>query len=186
LVARPWNKDVGRFEVAVDDAVKVGEVHRPCQNLHEPGAFVRAGRRRAEPGGQTPAVHELQRQERPAFVFADLEDLHDVGVLKARDRLGLAAKEGQGAIAGVRSGQDHLERDHSVQGEMTGLVDDAHAAAAQLAQDFVTGHDRQRGRRGVRRRGAQQLLRRPERRRFFSRRKILRRRGIVHADGSAF
>ena len=41
--------------------------------------------------------------------------------------------------AGVAAGQDHLEGDDAVEPELAGLVDDAHAAAAQLAQDLVAG-----------------------------------------------
>ena len=37
------------------------------------------------------------------------------------------------------AGQDHLQGDEAVEPDLAGLVDDAHAAAAQLAEDLVAG-----------------------------------------------
>src|SRR4051794_18561277 len=50
----------------------------------------------------------------------------------------------------MSAGQHHLERDGAFQGQMTGLVDDAHAAAAEYALDHIAGDGRRRrlGRRG--------------------------------------
>ena len=50
-------------------------------------------------------------------------------------------RRGSGAAAGAAwlAGQDHLERDQAIEAELPGLVDDAHAAAAQLAEDFIAG-----------------------------------------------
>jgi len=41
---------------------------------------------------------------------------------------------------GVLAAEDHLERDQAIQSQVPGPVDDAHAAAADLGQEFVTGH----------------------------------------------
>jgi hypothetical protein len=67
-------------------------------------------------------------------------DLHDVGVLESGNGLSLRAEAGQVGAAGVVAGQDHLQRHQAAQADLTGLVDDAHAAAAQLAQDLVAGN----------------------------------------------
>ena len=40
--------------------------------------------------------------------------------------------------AGMAAGQDHLEGDEPIEPALPSLVDDAHAAPAQLAEDFVT------------------------------------------------
>jgi hypothetical protein len=73
--------------------------------------------------------------------------LDDVGVLQAGGRLDLAAEALPLLGAGVRAAQDHLERHRPVQVEVPGQPDDAHAAAAQLAQDRVAGDGgRARGR----------------------------------------
>ena len=72
-------------------------------------------------------------------MLADVVDLDDVGVLEPGDGLGLGEEAGGGLGAGVRAGQDHLQGDGAVEPDLAGLVDDAHAAAAQLAQDLVAG-----------------------------------------------
>ena len=64
--------------------------------------------RAASPGGsgvpssflsRLPPSTELQREERPALVLADLVDLDDVRVLQAGDRLGLRPEAGQLAVS---------------------------------------------------------------------------------------
>ena len=65
-----------------------------------------------------------------------LEELGDGGVLHGGQGLGLvleAAEEG----AADQLGADHLEGDGALREVLRGLVDDAHAAAAQLADDRV-------------------------------------------------
>ena len=74
-------------------------------------------------------------------MLADLVDLHDVRVLQLGHRLRLGAEAGQLLRAGVVARQDHLQGDDPVQLHLPGLVDHAHAAAAQLAEDLVAGHD---------------------------------------------
>ena len=98
---------------------------------------------------QAAAGAELQREERLALVLADLVDLDDVGVLQAGDGLRLGAEAVALVAPGMAAGQDHLESDEAVESELPRLVDDAHAAAADLLHDLVTGHGRQqeRGRR---------------------------------------
>ncbi len=62
------------------------------QQVHELGrARGPAGgcRRGCGPGSR---LDEFERQVRPAFVLADLVDLHDVRMLEPGDRLGLAAE----------------------------------------------------------------------------------------------
>ena len=39
---------------------------------------------------------------------------------------------------GHRPYQDHLQRYHAVESHLLGLVDHAHAAASQFAEDFVS------------------------------------------------
>ena len=51
-------------------------------------------------------------------------------------------KRASASAAGMAAGQDHLQGDQAVQARLPGLVDDAHAAPAQLAQDFVIADER--------------------------------------------
>ncbi len=73
-------------------------------------------------------------------MLAHIVDLDDVRVLQARDRLGFHAKADQ--VLGIRrgAGQDHLDRDLAIELLVHGLVDHAHAAAAQDALHLVAGN----------------------------------------------
>jgi hypothetical protein len=84
---------------------------------------------------QPQALDELHDVIGQAVLLADAEDRHDVGVVQPGRRFRLAFKALLGA--GVEQqvpGQD-LEGDVSAQGDLLGLVDDAHAALADFAED---------------------------------------------------
>jgi hypothetical protein len=123
----------------VDDAALVGGVHGPGQGLDQPRRLVRRQGRAAQLLLQRPAGTELQREEGQALDLADLEDLHDVGVLQTRHRLGLGVEASALVLVGVVGAEHHLEGDDAVGLDLPGLVDDAHAAAAQLPQHLVAG-----------------------------------------------
>ena len=67
-----------------------------------------------------------------AVVLADLVDRHDARVVEQGDGLGLVLEPAQLVVVGQDAGLDHLEGDGPVEADLAGLVDDAHAAAAQL------------------------------------------------------
>ena len=75
-------------------------------------------------------------------MFAVLVDLHDVGVLQARDGFGFGAEASQLLAAGMAACKDHLEGDEAIELEMACLVDNAHAAAAKYALNLVARNDR--------------------------------------------
>ena len=58
-------------------------------------------------------------------------------MIEQRDGLGLVLKPPQLGVVGQNSGLDHLECDGSVECDLSGFVDDAHAAAAQFILYFV-------------------------------------------------
>ena len=130
-------QDVGRLEVAVDDPPVVRGLHPPREqddHLHRlarrPGAL-------AEPLGQAAPLDELQGEVREPGVLADLVDLDDARVLELGDRLGLGPEPRELIGRGVGPGQDHLEGDVAVEAELAGLINDAHAAAAQLLDEPI-------------------------------------------------
>ncbi len=84
----------------------------------------------------------LQLEEGQAVGLADVVDLHDVGVLQPGDGLRLGQEAGGRLGRGMGTAQDHLQGAGAVQADLPGAVDDAHAAAAQLAQDLVAGDGR--------------------------------------------
>ena len=73
-------------------------------------------------------------------MLADGVDLHDVGVLEPGDRLGLGPEPQPLGIGPAGPADDHLEGDEPVEPALPGLVDDAHPAVADLADDLVPRH----------------------------------------------
>ena len=87
-----------------------------------------------------------------AVVRADLVDRDDARVVEEGDGLGLVPEPAQLVVAGEQAGPDHLEGDGSIERDLSGLVDDAHAAAAEFAADLVVAEvaDPVAARQGVR------------------------------------
>jgi len=142
------HQDVGRVEVAVDDPGAVGDVDGPRQGLDQPGGpSDRLGRGPHHPG-EGAAVDELHDEEREALVVVGVEDLDDVRVGELGGGLGLGAQAGALAGVGVVAGQDHLDRDDPARVDLAGLVDDPHAAPADLLQDVIAADAPAGARRG--------------------------------------
>ena len=86
---------------------------------------------------QALALDELHGIEADIAVLADLEDRHDVGVVQPGRGAGLAAEPLlDQPVAGHLPRQD-LQRHPAAQRDLLGLVDHAHAAPADLAEDPV-------------------------------------------------
>ena len=90
-----------------------------------------------DPLGQRLALEQLHRDEVLALVLVDLVDRADAGVVERRGgaRLALEALE-RGRVLRHLRGQE-LQRDVAAELRVLGLVDDAHAAAAELRSDPV-------------------------------------------------
>ncbi len=76
-------------------AVLVGDVHRPGQDLGDPGRLADRLRLAGDLPRQAAAGQVLEREVGQAIVLADLENPHDVGVLDRGDRLGLGFEPGE-------------------------------------------------------------------------------------------
>ena len=84
-------------------------------------------------------IEKLHHDEGAAIFLADVVNGADVGVIESGSGLRLALKTAQGLrIAGNFVGQK-LEGNETMQAGIFGLVNDAHAAAAQLFDDPVVG-----------------------------------------------
>ncbi len=128
----------------MDDALRVREVDGAGELFDEVGGDGGRLRLAGDAPGETAALDEFQREIRQAVVFADLVNLHDVRVAQPGDGAGLAVEARQLRLVSVGAGENHLERDQAVEGQLPRLVDDAHAAAADLFEDRVAGNDGQR------------------------------------------
>ncbi len=71
--------------------------------------------------------------------------LHDVRVTQTSHCLSLAQEPLQLLRLGVGAGQQHFHGDRSMEAQVPGLVDDAHAAAAQHPLHVIAAYPRQVG-----------------------------------------
>jgi hypothetical protein len=65
-------------------------------------------------------------------------------VIEAGDRFGLGLETGEFDFARVAAGEGDFDGDVSLELQVVAVVDDAHAAAAELGEDLVGG-DAERG-----------------------------------------
>ena len=122
-----WMRD--RARRAVHRAADVGRALRGRDAAHGP-QLVDGGLERF-------AVDVLHRVVVDAVLLADGEHGHDVRVMELGGRLGFVAEAGDLPLVEHRGEGQHLERDAAIERLLVGLVDDAHAAAADLADDLV-------------------------------------------------
>jgi hypothetical protein len=133
-------QNVGRLQVAVDDALLMGVVHGPGERLDQDRRLRSRGRLTAGGLGQAAAVDQLHREVRQAVVFADFVDLNNVGMVQTGHRFRLGLEAGADLCGRVLARQDHLERNEPIQATLPGLVHHGHAAVAQFPQDLVPRH----------------------------------------------
>ena len=117
------------------EPVRLGDGLR--QHLDEPGRPSGRPGGAVEPLAQAAPLDVLQLEVGEPVGLADVVDLHDVGVLQAGNGLRLGQEAGGGQVAGMGPGQDHLEGAGPVQSDLSGVVNHAHAAAPEFAQDLV-------------------------------------------------
>jgi hypothetical protein len=143
------DEDVARLEVPVDDR-HVVRVRQHGRDLGGDGGRPADRQRPAggEVGGQRYAVDELHHQEQPLVRRVEHRVVHlrHAGVLDARGDAGLAA-EALGELLGqLRGGDrrlpDELHGDGPVEHGVVAAPHVAHAAVAELLQEFVTVGDR--------------------------------------------
>ncbi len=136
------DEDVGRLDVPVDDAVGVGG-GQAVGDLRGEREGLGGGERAAlDLGPEALAVAKGHGDEHaPVLALPDLVDGADVGIVEDRGRLGLVDEALAGlVVVGQLEGQE-LEGHGAPQLDVVGLVDDAHAAAADLAEDTVLARD---------------------------------------------
>ena len=102
---------------------------RPGELLDQGGGLARPEPPLQQAPCQRAALDPLQRQKRLALVLADLEHLHDIGMLQPRHRLGLDLKTRAFLGPGVAV-KNHLQGDQAMESLLSRLVNDTHAAFA--------------------------------------------------------
>lgn len=153
---------VGRCESLMRCSQLPGWLHRKRPGAlvgrRRPGARHRALRigRRLGPGlraqlldyvRQRAPVHQLHGEVVDAMVLADRVDRNDVRMLQGRRRLGFVPESLKRTFIERGDRGEHLERDATHQGDLFRLVDHAHAAPSEFAEDSVVADDLVRHRR---------------------------------------
>ncbi len=149
------DKDVGRLDVAVEDAFVMGMLDGVADGQEQGEAVAEGEAAIGAVGGDGGTVDPLHDQEGPAALgAAGFEHGGDVGVVHHGQGLALDFKAGD-PLAGVHAGLDEFESDVAAYGLLLlGVVDDAHAAAADFADELI-GTDEGAGGEGCRRIGSE-------------------------------
>ena len=131
------DQDVGRLQVAMQDAPHMGMVHslgRLGQKRCRGPGIVLEGR---ELLGEVSPLDELHAEVLLTLMVANFINRHDPRVIQQCDGLGLVLESPQLRVVSQHAGPDHLEGDRPVEADLAGLVDHAHAAAAQFPVDLI-------------------------------------------------
>ena len=137
------DQQVGRLDVAVQDAPAVGMAER-LGDADEPprGLQRRVERPAALPGigdvtVEADAVDLLHREVEQPGGFAEVVDRHDVLMVERRCRARFDAEPAAHRRIGIERRRQHLEGDLALQALLERTVDRAHATAPQQALDPV-------------------------------------------------
>ena len=89
---------------------------------------------------ETPALHQLHREEVSSLRLADFVDGRDVGMLQLRRRLRLSLETLHLDIRREFAREDELERDEAMEPRVPRAEDHAHAATTDLFEQLVVAH----------------------------------------------
>jgi hypothetical protein len=131
------DEKVRGLDVAVNDSFGV----RRVEGVRDFDAEVEEGFEFDRPGAdavlQRDAIEKLHCDKGFAVLIVDVVDGADVGMIEGGRGLGLTLKAGKGlGIAGDFFGKE-FERDEAVETRVFGLINDFHAATAELFNDAV-------------------------------------------------
>ena len=137
-------QDVRRLQITMDDLLAVGRVDGVGERLGQSRRLPRRLWPSSQVRVQCPAGDVLEYEIGRAARLADLVQLHHVRVLEPSNRLGFRAQSVAVCLGGKETRVEHLDCHRPVQGEVSGVINDARAAATQLAQELIAGDLRQR------------------------------------------
>jgi hypothetical protein len=128
--ATPGNKNIRRFDVAVNDPSGMGGI----QGVRDLDAQRQEGIQIQRPAGnamlERVAVEELHDDEGLGLRISDLVNGADVRMFQGGCGTGFAAKAFQGVLVFGNIGGQELDRDEAAEFRIFGLVDYAHSTAA--------------------------------------------------------
>ena len=134
------DENVGGLDVAMEDALFVGGV----ESVGELDADVDGARNGKGAGGdefvEGLAFEQLHSDECSAIVFFDGVNRANAGMIERGSRAGFTEETLEGLFVAMRGLRKKLQGHTAAELGVFGFVDDAHAAAAKLAEDFVVGN----------------------------------------------
>ena len=136
-LAATGDENVGRLDVAVDDAFGVGGIERIGDLDGKVNNLLGRERAAANAHIQGHAFEQLHGDKTPTGVFADFIDGTNIGMIQGGGGASLALETLEGLwVMGQFIGQE-LEGHMAAELEILGFEDHTHPAAAQLADDAV-------------------------------------------------
>ena len=131
-------QQVARLDVAVNDAAIVGMAQRAAGFDADPRHFPPVERTAAAKLlFQAVAVDQLHRVEQLAFLLAEAEQADDVGVAQLAERFDLGLEAGAEPLFSGQRGREQLDGGRLAGLAVDRLIDRAHAAPAELADDLI-------------------------------------------------
>ena len=125
---------------SVDDPFGVGGLDGAGQLLDELGRGERVGFAECPDAVvEGAAGEELHGEVRLAVDVAEFVNLNDVGMFDGGDGFGFGAEADDVDEVGGIGVEEHFEGDDSIESDLLGSVDDAHAAASEFAGEDETG-----------------------------------------------
>ncbi len=132
------HQQVARLDVAVDDAAVVGVAQRAADFDADPRHL--APIETPSPPQfllQAAAVDQFHRIEQVPFLLAEAEQADDVRMVELAEGLDLGLEADAEALFLGQAGGEQLDGGRLARLAMDALVDRAHAAAAELADDLI-------------------------------------------------
>jgi hypothetical protein len=131
------DQNIGRLQVAVQNAPLVGMVHGPGYSRHQLSSRPKVAVIFLEPFREVSSFDKLHAEKAATALFGDLVNRHDIGVVEMGDRLGLVAKASRVVVAGPGTVADHLDGHNAVQAPLPRPEHNAHAAARDHALQLI-------------------------------------------------
>ena len=131
------DEDVFRFDVAMDDALRVRGRQRLGHLGTELSGFAPRQRAAGKPSPQRLAFEQLHDRKRLIADECQLVNREDAGMRERRHRTRLALEAAAHVRIGGQMLREDLDRDVALESQVTRAVHLAHAAAAERLQNLV-------------------------------------------------
>ncbi len=133
-------EDVCRLDVAMNNALRMGGIEGVRDIESDLQKAMQLHRLAADEMFQGDAIQKLHDDEGLIVIVVNLMDGADVGMVQGRSCARLAAKARQGQRIVSDLGRQKLDGHEASQLEVLGLIDHAHAAAAEFFHNAVVGN----------------------------------------------